>query len=417
MCLSRKSLYTMEVFLLILILGLASSRIDCQNIIGHGGSFNVLDYGAIGDGRTNDTQAFLNAWRDACWSGVESPVVIIPQNFIFLVYPLTFWGPCNSNKIYFMISGEIIAPSSLGTWKGRDASEWVVFRDVKGLTIDGSGTIDGQGKAWWDHSCAHQSYLKGCTRLAPTALKFVSCNETSVSNMYVNNSPQTHILVLGCHGFNLHNIFINSPVDSPNTDGIHIQSSHRFSVTHSIISTGDDCVSIGDYTSDVEINNIVCGPGHGISIGSLGKSGNIVQVESIHVSNVYFSGTTNGARIKTWQVGRGTVRDVIFENLLFNSVQNPIIIDQHYCNVQGACKDITGSGVKISNIVYRNIFGTSSTDVAINLNCSKYVPCTNIVMQFVQLSSATPWKIVSADCENAYGQEYGVGPSSCLLQS
>nr|GME13863.1 polygalacturonase QRT2-like [Ipomoea batatas] len=416
MCLSRKSLYPMELFLLILILGLASSRIDCQIIFGHGQSFSVLDYGAIGDGTTNDTQAFLNAWRDACGSRVESPLVIIPQSFRFLVFPLTFWGPCNSQKIYFMISGEIIAPSSMGTWKGRDASEWVVFRDVKGLTIDGSGTIDGQGKPWWDNSCRYHPSLKGCTTLAPTALKFVSCNETSVSNMYVNNSPQTHILVLDCHGFNLHNIFINSPADSANTDGIHIQSSHNFSITHSKISTGDDCVSIGDYTSNVEINNIACGPGHGISIGSLGKSGNIVQVESIHVRNVFFSGTTNGARIKTWQVGRGTVRDVIFENLLFNYVGNPIIIDQHYCNIQGACRD-TGSGVKISNIVYRDIFGTSSTDVAINLNCSKSVPCTNIVMQFVQLSSATPGKIVSADCENAYGQEYGVGPTSCLLQS
>nr|GMC72068.1 O-fucosyltransferase 23-like [Ipomoea batatas] len=263
-----------ELFLLILILGLASSRIDCQIIFGHGQSFSVLDYGAIGDGTTNDTQAFLNAWRDACGSRVESPLVIIPQSFRFLVFPLTFWGPCNSQKIYFMISGEIIAPSSMGTWKGRDASEWVVFRDVKGLTIDGSGTIDGQGKPWWDNSCRYHPSL----------------------------------------------------------------------------------------------------------------------------------------------VGRGTVRDVIFENLLFNYVGNPIIIDQHYCNIQGACRD-TGSGVKISNIVYRDIFGTSSTDVAINLNCSKSVPCTNIVMQFVQLSSATPGKIVSADCENAYGQEYGVGPTSCLLQS
>lgn len=38
------------------------------------------------------------------------------------------------------------------------------------------------------------------------------------------------------------------------------------------------------------------------SIGSLGRGGNYVKVEKIHISNAQFEGTTNGARIKTWQV-------------------------------------------------------------------------------------------------------------------
>ncbi|ONI14638.1 hypothetical protein PRUPE_4G289600 [Prunus persica] len=37
-------------------------------------------------------------------------------------------------------------------------------------------------------------------------------------------------------------------------------------------------------------------------IGSLGRNGNFVQVENIHVSKIYLQGTTKGARIKTWQV-------------------------------------------------------------------------------------------------------------------
>lgn len=38
------------------------------------------------------------------------------------------------------------------------------------------------------------------------------------------------------------------------------------------------------------------------SIGSLGKSGNYVQVQNILVKDVKFIKTSNGARIKTWQV-------------------------------------------------------------------------------------------------------------------
>lgn len=38
------------------------------------------------------------------------------------------------------------------------------------------------------------------------------------------------------------------------------------------------------------------------SIGSLGKSGNEVKVENISVIRGHFNRTTNGVRIKTWQV-------------------------------------------------------------------------------------------------------------------
>ncbi|OIT01571.1 PREDICTED: probable polygalacturonase At1g80170 [Nicotiana attenuata] len=419
MCSSNSS-YTMKTLVLLFILGLTNSRISCASIIGYAGSFNVLDYGASGDGITDDSQAFLNAWNDACSSAAGYPEVIIPPNMIFLLSPLTLRGPCNSESIYFVISGRLVAPSSPGIWTGQDASQWLAFRNVSSLIVDGSGTIDGQGRGWWDQSCGYHPDMEGCTRLAPTALKFIFCSQSSISNIYFSNSAQTHILIERCNGFKVDSVMIQSPGNSPNTDGIHIQSSRYVAITNSKISSGDDCISIGDYTSNVQIYNIQCGPGHGISIGSLGKGGNFAQVENIHVSNAFFYGTTNGARIKTWQVGRGYVRDVIFENLEFNSVKNPIIIDQNYCDVRGACKEMV-TGVQISNVIYQNIFGTSSTDIAINLNCSMSVPCTDITMQLIQLTSATPGtatpgREVTAYCRNAYGQEYSIEPGPCISE-
>ncbi|XP_009606259.1 polygalacturonase QRT2-like [Nicotiana tabacum] len=419
MCSSNSS-YTMKTLVLLFILGLTNSRISYASIIGYAGSFNVLDYGAAADGITDDSQAFLNAWNDACSSAGGSPEVIIPPNMIFLLSPVTFRGPCNSENIYFVISGRLVAPSSPGIWTGQDASQWLAFRNVSGLIVDGSGTIDGQGQGWWDQSCRYHPDMEGCTRLAPTALKFIFCSQSSISNIYFGNSAQTHILIERCNGFKVDSVMIESPGNSPNTDGIHIQSSQYVAITNSKISSGDDCISIGDYTSNVQIYNIQCGPGHGISIGSLGKGGNFAQVENIHVSNAFFYGTTNGARIKTWQVGRGYVRDVIFENLEFNSVKNPIIIDQNYCDVRGACKEMV-TGVQISNVIYQNIFGTSSTNIAINLNCSMSVPCTDITMQLIQLTSATPGtatpgREVTAYCRNAYGQEYSIEPGPCISE-
>nr|GFC05322.1 polygalacturonase At1g48100-like [Tanacetum cinerariifolium] len=57
---------------------------------------------------------------------------------------------------------------------------------------------------------------------------------------------------------------IKAPELSPNTDGIHISNTNNVQIYNSIISNGDDCVSIGSGCYDVDIKNISCGLGHGI---------------------------------------------------------------------------------------------------------------------------------------------------------
>ncbi|GER34919.1 pectin lyase-like superfamily protein [Striga asiatica] len=383
-------------------------EIDEDNI------FNVIDYGATSDGYTDNSKAFLEAWDAACSSLIDSPRVYVPPDGTFLLNPVTFQGPCNALRISFVISGVLVAPDSPSLWDGMDASQWLGFTDINGLRLDGFGYIDGQGQSWWDQSCKYHPELRHCTKVAPTALKFLGCKDSSVSNLNFINSAQTHILVRGCNTFGIQNVIIQSPGNSPNTDGIHIQSSQQVIISDSRISCGDDCISIGDHISDIEINRIECGPGHGISIGSLGKRGNYVQVEKIHVADAFLNGTSNGARIKSWQVGRGYVRDVTFENLRFNHVKNPLIIDQNYCNIRGKCKE-RETGVQISNVIYKDIVGTSSTDIAINFNCSKSVACFGISMESVYLSSAKIGKQVTAYCNNAYGEETDVVPGPCLI--
>ncbi|KAJ0736338.1 putative endo-polygalacturonase [Helianthus annuus] len=60
-------------------------------------------------------------------------------------------------------------------------------------------------------------------------------------------------------------------------------------------------------------------------------NGQYNTVEGVKVRKCQFSGTTNGARIKTWQGGSGYARDITFEKIFLHNVNNPIIIDQHYC--------------------------------------------------------------------------------------
>ncbi|XP_042484565.1 probable polygalacturonase At1g80170 [Macadamia integrifolia] len=382
-------------------------------------SFSVVDYGAVGDGRRNDANAFLKAWSDACNFASGVPTIFIPQRKTFLVEHLTLKGPCKANKINVKIHGNIKAPNSPSAWNGMDSSRWIWFDGINGLTISGPGLIDGQGSLWWKQSCRYNN-SPGCTSLAPTALWFSSCKRLTLNNMNLANSPQTHILLIGCQHVLFNTIKIKAPGSSPNTDGIHIQSSQFVNIYHSNIESGDDCISIGDFTSHIIIKSVNCGPGHGISIGSLGKGPNgptEAQVENITVSDGHFVGTTNGARIKTWQGGRGYARKITFEQLNFINVKNPIIIDQSYCAVAGACEE-QPSGVHVSDVTYRGIRGTSSTKEAVNFNCSHAIPCTGILMDKVELVPAKSGQNLISRCAHAYGRAEGAcHPQSCLKAS
>lgn len=73
------------------------------------------------------------------------------------------------------------------------------------------------------------------------------------------------------------------------------------------------------------------------------------------------------------------------------------------------------TGVQISDVHYRMAFGTSSTKVAINLNCSDNVPCTNLNLDTVELDSAIGGEKLISSCNNAFGTAEGiVKPKSCL---
>lgn len=60
------------------------------------------------------------------------------------------------------IDGTIIAPGDPSAWKCPDDKclIWIEFSDFRGLLIRGSGTINGQGKKWWDLECKENKRVR-----------------------------------------------------------------------------------------------------------------------------------------------------------------------------------------------------------------------------------------------------------------
>ena len=233
------------------------------------------------------------------------------------------------------------------------------------------------------------------------------------------DSKEFHINVLGCKNVTFQHVTIKAPETSVNTDGIHIGRSTGIHIIDTNIGTGDDCVSLGDGSRDITIEKVNCGPGHGISIGSLGKFPNEEPVSGVKVIGCILTNTMTGVRIKTWPASpTGSASDMHFEDIIMNNVGNPIIIDQVYCPWnQCQAKVITfilgslmllellfkvenylilintifvywfqiPSRIKISNVSFINIRGTSKFQEAVKLVCSKGMPCEKVVLRDIDL--------------------------------
>ncbi|EPS67264.1 hypothetical protein M569_07510, partial [Genlisea aurea] len=218
------------------------------------------------------------------------------------------------------------------------------------------------------------------------SLKLNFVRNAAIVNLKSFDSKSVHIDMFGCENVSVSHVRLSAPESSPNTDGIRIGNSNRVYISRSVISTGDDCIGILTGSRKIHVSGVVCGPGHGISIGSIGWSKRFEFVKGVRVANSRFVGTANGVRIKTWaDAAYSRVSNVVFSDLVMEDVANPIIIDQQYCPNGSGCR-LGRSLVQIRDVTFRNIYGMSASKSAVTLLCSESLPCRNVKLIDINLA-------------------------------
>ncbi|KAK9010490.1 hypothetical protein V6N11_036997 [Hibiscus sabdariffa] len=184
---------------------------------------------------------------------------------------------------------------------------------------------------------------------APTALTFSRSKNLMVQNLRIQDAQQIHVSFEKCDNVEASALTVTAPETSPNTDGIHVTRTQNIRITDSIIGT---------------------------------------------VDGAKLFGTRNGVRIKTWQAS----------NMHSRSYQN-------YCDQDKPCKE-QSSAVEVKNVVYKNIIGTSASQVAIKFDCSKTHPCQGILLQNVSLQEQGD-TTAKAICNNVMLSEEGIVFPQC----
>eukprot|EP01104_Vermistella_antarctica_P003952 TRINITY_DN1435_c0_g1_i5.p1 TRINITY_DN1435_c0_g1~~TRINITY_DN1435_c0_g1_i5.p1 ORF type:complete len:518 (+),score=36.24 TRINITY_DN1435_c0_g1_i5:215-1768(+) len=425
----------MTVLAAVLVLLVLLSQANCRHE-NHGRYCgNVSEFGAVGDGRddTNNVQHAL----DVCQQ------VTITPNKKFSVGPLRL----RSNSHVILGEGSVLeAISDRGAYplvssrcEGQRCKSFAPVVSAHGqhnVTISGKGTIDGRGAYWW--KLYRERKVSQHTR--PTLLSFSECQDVTIRDIHLRNSPFWTVHLLFSRGIDIDGIHIFNPPRSPNTDGINPDSSSDIAIRNSMyvpdephlrvfirtttravspnrsastphsnlrlhtilsqhalahtssIDVGDDCIAIKSGkgkdgrllnrpTTNVLISHCHMFHGHGgVTFGSETSGG----INGVIVRDCVFQNTARGIRLKTHKSRGGSIYNITYENIVMHNVWSAIEINMNYG--QNGPEPDESHPTYIYDVHVKNVKSDSGRFF---VSCLPEYPCHDITFQDVYVNTSS----------------------------
>lgn len=367
---------------------------------------DVKTYGAKGDGTTKDTIAVQKA-IDECTAGKGGGTVEVPAG-TYVIAPIVL----KSNMTLHLAKDATL----LGSPDMTDYSKVVFARhptvqplvgsvNAENITINGEGTIDGNGHIWWDYvRGVRNSGVLGTDHPRPMGVVFDHSKHIRMEGVTVQNSGFWQIVPYYADDLVFRNLRVLAPL-SPNTDAIDPFSSSNIVIDHVFASTGDDNVAIksgeinspgpDDPSKNITITDCTFERGHGISIGSEIAGG----VQNVHVERVSFKGTDNGIRIKSARDRGNDVSNISYKDITMENVKIAIYITEFYASRdpegEVPAEPVTRLTPKFHDITMENVTATGS-GVAASIVGLPESPVLGLTLKNVHLEGKTGMSIAYA---------------------
>lgn len=320
-------------------------------------TFDICDYGAVGDGATINTEPIANAIAACAEAGGGR--VLIPAG-IWLTGPIHLKSSVNLHidegaEVRFSTRFEDYLPVVFTRWEGTECynySPLIYAVNCSNIAITGGGIFDGQGDGWWPWSelqrpAAKRLYDMACKgvsvkerifgtekdALRPQMIQLVSCRNVLLEDYTSKNSPFWTNHLVYCENVIVRDLKLLNPEDGPNTDGINIDSCRYVYVDGIYADVGDDAVClkaglnedgwrVGRPTENIVIRNCHVKRAHGgFVIGSEMSGG----VRNILVQDCLYEGTDIGIRMKSMRGRGGVVENIWVRDIAMGQIRDDAI--------------------------------------------------------------------------------------------
>ncbi|MEI8121113.1 MAG: glycosyl hydrolase family 28 protein [bacterium] len=200
--------------------------------------FNILDYGAVANGSTDDAAA-IQRTVDAC-AEAGGGRVVIPAGLTVLSGAFDL-----RSRVEFHVGdgARLVSPSNIEAFPQRVKDErrhWIGCRHAEDVTLSGTGTLDGQC-----HAFIVDSTGEGIVRTQPwrPALScFENVRRLTVRDLTFRNAANWTLHFSGCQDIEVNNVKIFNDLKFPNADGIDPDHCRRVRISDCHIVSADDCI-------------------------------------------------------------------------------------------------------------------------------------------------------------------------------
>lgn len=306
-------------------------------------NINILDYGAVSDGKTLNTKAVQKAIDDCSNSG--GGIVIVPTGQ-FLIGTIYLKNDVN----LYLEMGAVL----LGSTKIEDYDPQILVRalQVKNISITGYGTIDGQGHTFWIPADRSKiPYDRAPEWIHPeksprNLVKLEGCKGVNIQNIHLKGAESWTLHLLGCDEVQVTGITIRNPLQGPNTDGIDIQACSNVRIANCDIYTRDDAVCLKN--RDPRYTYKAC--------------------ENITVTNCILTSVCNSFKIGTESLG--DFKNIVFSNSVIKTAKPDEELAKdaaEYIDVKARRYGLAASsGIALESVDGANIQGVTISNIVID---------------------------------------------------